>query len=513
MTSPGLANKRQAAWINYPFFWLLLPVFFVFHGFVENESFIHFRDCLPLIGEYLGAALVLYLLSWLPVKNKVKAALLSSWVLSFYLFFGAFHDFLRKQAFFLHRYSLLLPLFALLTVLLILVLRKRNTFTRLTLFLNSLLLLYLLVDAGSLLLHTGRGASGKERSVSGNSDYSQPPGTYRDCDTCANPDIYFMIFDEYCASNVLKEVYHHDNGELDSLLVKEGFQIQRHSRSNYSITPFSMASILNLSYLKNIRDPLHIKADDYTNIFEPIRTSEVVHFLFSRGYTIVNNSPFDLPGHPASIDQPFIPTKTKLITNRTLWNYMVRDIGPWFGERFTSPVLWQESLVSKTYRLNQQFLAQTIDESGKRSSKPRFVYTHVLMPHIPFAFDSLLHRVEPERSTRQLSDAEQIPHYLGYLPYTNSRIRELITTIKKNSGGKAVIIFMSDHGLRLSLKDPPDTRLFFANQNAIYFPDRDYRLFYDSMSAVNEFRAVFNKLFRQQIPFLPDSTILLWDQK
>lgn len=504
-------NKRQFSWMKSPFFLFLLPVFFVFHGFVENERFIRFSDCLPLIGIYLAAALVLYLLSWLLLKNAVKAALLAGWMLAFYFFFGAFHDFLRKHAIFLHRYSLLLPLFGVLTILLIVVLRKRNTFSRLPLFLNSLLLLYILIDGISLIPGALRGALGREASKS--SDYSQLPGTYKVCDTCANPDIYFLLFDEYCSSRILKEVYHHDNGELDSLLLSEGFQIQRNSRSNYSITPFSMASILNFSYLKNIADPLNIKPDDYTNIFEPIRTSEVVRFLFSRGYSIVNNSPFDLPGHPASIDQPFIPTRTKLITNRTLLNYMVRDMGTWFENHFTNPVLLEESRASKTYLLNQRFFAQTIEESRRKAPKPRFVYMHLLMPHAPFEFDSLQRRRKPEEITRETSEAEQIPHYLDYLPYTNSRIKELITTIKKRSGGHAVIIFMSDHGLRLSLKDPPDTRLFFTNQNAIYFPDRDYRLFYDSISAVNEFRVVFNKLFRVDLPLLKDSTILLWDKR
>jgi len=490
-----------------PAFLFLLPVFFVFHGFVENYRFISFLDCLSLMAIYSVAALVLYLLAWLIFKNTIKPALLAAFILSFYFFFGTFHDFLRMHAIFLHRYIFLLPFFAVVTVLLILFLRKRNTFSRLPLFLNSLLLIYLLIDGVSLAL----GATG--RALLKPSSYSLPKGTYKTCDTCSKPDIYFLLFDEYSSSRALKEAYHYDNSGLDSFLINEGFQIQKASRSNYPITPFSMASMLNLSYLKNIADPQNIKPDDYTNIFEPIRTNEVVRFLLSNGYAIVNNSPFDLPGHPASVDQPFIPAKLKLITNRTLLNYIVRDMGPWLEGHFTNPIILAESRAAQTYHLNQQLFAQTIAESGGRASGPRFVYTHLLMPHFPFEFDSLQHRRRPEEVARETNDDPGPRPYLNYLPYTNSRIKELITAIQKNAGGKAVIIFMSDHGFRHSLKDLPDDRLFFANQNAIYFPDRDYSLFYDSISAVNEFRVVFNKLFGQKIPLLKDSTILLRDNR
>ena len=86
---------------------------------------------------------------------------------------------------------------------------------------------------------------------------------------------------------------------------------------------------------------------------------------------------------------------------------------------------------------------------------------------------------------------------------------DLISTIKKNTGGNAVIIFMSDHGFRYipNGKDLPGYA--FNNQNAVYFPDGDYHLFYDSISAVNQFRVIFNKMFRQNLPLLKDSSIFL----
>jgi hypothetical protein len=495
-------KKRAGPW---PLFLFLLPVFFVFHGFVENVRFIRFSDCLPLIGVYNIAALALYGLFYVFLKNRIKAALAASFVMAFYLFFGYFHDFLRNHSIFLHRYTILLPFSLALTVLLTLYLRKRAPFARLSLFLTILFTAYIFFD-GIVWVWTAAG-----KAITGPSISLLNPGKYATCDSCSRPDIYLLVFDEYSNSRTLQERYHYDNSGLDSFLHAAGFHIQQHSRSNYFITPFSMASMLNYNYLKGIAHPQDLQADDYTNIFEPIRKNAVVNFLMARGYSIVNNSPFDLPEHPSQIEQPFIAVKTKLITYRTLTNYLVRDVGAWLHDHLHSPHWLLETDISEVDRMNTTFLARTMEESGRQSGSPRFIYCHVMMPHAPFLFDSL-GRKRSEEEIGSTDNEARPGHYLGYLPYTNSRIRELITTVKRNSGGQAVILFMSDHGYRFWPDGIPRPD-FFSNQNAVYYPDGDYSRLYDSISNVNQFRVVFDKLFDLNLPLLKDSTIFLLDKK
>lgn len=477
-----------------PFFFLFgLPLFFVFHGFVENARFIRFTDCLPLMGEYCLAALLLYLFFYIFLRNSVKAALMASFVMAFFLFFGQIHDPLRKHAIFLHRYSILLPLFLVLTALLTFWLRKNPPFVRLGLFLTALFGLYLLVDGVVLITTLLR------KEPSGITASSLVLPTRTGCDTCSRPDIYLLLFDEYSGSQTLRDVYHFDNSSLDDFLIAEGFHIQRKSKSNYFFTPFSMASMLNLSYLKGIPRPEALQPDDYTNIFEPLKKNEVVNFLIQNGYDIVNNSPFDMPEHPSFLDQPFIATRTRLITYYTLSDYLVRDLG------YHLSTLMH---VDMSDQANEKALRLTMDAGSNHREHPLFVYMHVLMPHWPYFYDSALHRRSPE----EIAAPPAVKDYLGYLPYTNSRIKELIMAIKKNSGGQAVILFMSDHGMRPSEKE---TRIanYFRNQNAVFFPDRDYTAFYDSISNVNQFRVVFNKLFRLNLPLLKDSAIFLQDRK
>jgi hypothetical protein len=101
--------------------------------------------------------------------------------------------------------------------------------------------------------------------------------------------------------------------------------------------------------------------------------------------------------------------------------------------------------------------------------------------------------------------------YLQYVQYTNTILRDLIDTIVNNNP-KAVIIVMGDHGYRLeSAENLP--RHHFNILNAVYYPDKDYRLLYDEISGCNQFRVVFNKLFHHHFPLLKDSSVYIIDKK
>jgi hypothetical protein len=491
---------------RYPFFLLLLPIFFVIHGFNEEFTYIRFVDCLSLMAMYAGAALLLFAGFRLLFKNTVAAALFTSYLVAFYLFFGALHDFLGDHHI-PHRYTLAAAGFVLTGILLLIRIRKKRGWGSLVLFLNLLFLLYLLVDTGVIISKTLTPGAFRLPSYA---LQASPNGG----DTCARPDIYFIIFDEYSSSDVLNRVYHYDNGLLDSFLRHDNFSIQRNSRANYDMTPFSIASMLNASYLNDIGDPDSLDLASYKKINLSVRNAAVPAFLSSRGYRIVNYSPFDLDGSPSIQHQPFIFSGTKLITNGTLPHYFDDElnwvIGKWLADRhIINASRVSQPYFAQVYRNNEKILRLAEEESRKAPAQPRFVYIHVFLPHRPYVIDSLGRR---NNSNAAGMNDSTIREYLGYLGYTNARARTLVSAIKKNTAGKAVILFMSDHGFkyRPNANDRLPASCFY-NQNAVYFPDGDYSALYDSISGVNQFRVVLNKLFRQKLPLLRDSVIFLRD--
>jgi hypothetical protein len=74
----------------------------------------------------------------------------------------------------------------------------------------------------------------------------------------------------------------------------------------------------------------------------------------------------------------------------------------------------------------------------------------------------------------------------------------------------AVIIVEGDHGFRYYTK--PGQEFMYQNMNAVYFPDKDYRTLYDSLSPVNTFRIVLNKYFKAGYPMLIDKRMYIPEQ-
>lgn len=492
--------------ITLPVYLLLLPVFFVLHGFLENYGFLSLKDAAMLLLSYLILSLCICVFSYFFFRDLKKAALITGIWMAFFFFFGAIHEFLKANSpiRFFSRYIFLIPMSTVILIGAFIFIKKNpRRFQRFTLFLNSLLLIYIAVDLFGILWKVVNPPD-KKLSVYGFAKKSH----HSVCDTCTTPDIYFLLFDEYASSISLKEKYNYHN-DIDSFLIKKGFRIQSQSRSNYNFTAFSLSAILNMSYITGIKNVNAVTAEDYVNCNILIRDNEVIKFLDAHGYEIRNFSMFDLAGNPAMVEQSFLPLKTKLISDRTLFAHMNKDVGWILIVKFPFR-LFSRNHFLKHLANNNLFLEKVKSTARQKQSKPRFVYAHFYLPHAPYFFDKNLQRKSNEVIYQEYFKNPPSA-YLDYLPYTNQELRKLISTIQDNNP-TAVIIILGDHGFRTATVDP-NPRYYFQNINAVYYPDRNYQGLYDSITGVNQFRVVFNKLFRQSFPLLKDTSILLKDKK
>ncbi|OQP66488.1 hypothetical protein A3860_13440 [Niastella vici] len=493
---------------QYSLYPVLLPVFFVLHGCLENYGFISPGEGLLLAIIYTAGALVLGGTGWMLFRNIPKAALFAFMLMAVYFFFGAIHDFLKEHAgSFFSSYVVLLSAFLILLIVVIVYLKKRNSpFKRLTAFLNLLFIVYILIGAGDLIAKTFR-HSDYALSVYPFAKNNTARARYKQCPDCHKPDIYFLLMDGYASTVALAKWYQYQNN-LDSFLLRKKFSIQANSRSNYNFTPFSMASILNMSYLQGIANPKNVTVNEYANCEVLIRNNEVINRLSAAGYDIVNYSVFNLAGHPSVARQDFLPLNTRLITERTLFACIRKDIGWKLAKWYPFKWFWSSDIMQDN-RNNQSFIELVKTSAATKSAKPRFVYGHFFMPHSPYYYDKNGQLKDIATITTE-SLSNPIPAYLEYVTYVNGRIREMITAIQQQNPS-AVIILMGDHGNRDVTSEAFPVR-YFQNLNAVYYPDNDYKLLYDSISGVNQFRVVLNKLLKQDLPLLPDSSIYLLDK-
>lgn len=480
----AVIRKKLEQW---PVHGLLLILFFLVHGYRDSDGLAPVPDLLLYGSIVTVMAWILYLAAFRFYRDRLRAGLLISLLLFCYLFYGVVQDAMQQSPALMGmaRDHVLMPVLALLLLAVALGLKLISTQpVKLTLYLNLLLLIYVLAD----LVLLGMRPFKKEPAVVADKHLVKPA-----CDTCAKPDIYLLLLDEYAGTRTLMKEFGYSNQDFVNSLRERGFFVADTPSSNYAYTPFSMACMFNMDYSGWKGMEQDINAKHYTMAANQIGRSPALQELLRQGYELQNLSIFDILNRPAAFDQGFMALKLRLVTDKTMW------------ERFRKSLFWQFDRqdgwgrklgwdgAGRIGKGNAEMISRTMElakDTAKRG--PQFVYTHLLMPHPPYLFDSLGRR----------GDAG----YLSYLKYASREVGKLVDTIMKGEKGQAVIMVMSDHGMRKAGVDWA-SKEFNNNFNAVYLPRRNYDYFYASISNVNQFRMLFNSLFDSKYEVLKDSVV------
>ena len=156
-------------------------------------------------------------------------------------FFGWAHDILKTylQNTLITRYSIILPIIIILILIAYKVIKVTNhTFKRISVYLNLLLTIFIVLELGYLLKSNW---IKYENTIVRYSEMSESD---------ENPDVYFIIADGYAGQNELNNILKYDNTAFLNKLKKRGFHIASNSKSNYNLTPYSLASTFKMNYLK-----------------------------------------------------------------------------------------------------------------------------------------------------------------------------------------------------------------------------------------------------------------------
>ena len=480
-----------------PLFLFLLPIFFVLHGFMEYYDLITIRSAIKVLLLYIVAA---YLIAWLTsfiFKNKYKANLFTLFLLSVNFFFGPLYDFfdiILKSAL-LTKYAFLLPLVFLLLLFSIIWLKKiKQPSLKITFFTNTVLILLLITDSFFLIIKIYK--QNNRNLASENS--ALIPAHVTD-----KPDIYFIVPDGYAGDVELKDVLQFDNNTFLQQLKDRGFHIIENSKSNYNWTIFSMASALNMSYLK-IKDPKNI-APLLINGLRTVKHNRLFELLSREGYKINNFSIFGAGNKSIPMEESVFPSDASLLGGQTLLGHLIKII----NYNISNKLKWKSFANRGIYaasRNNENIYTSTWNFTEHHDSLPQFTYTHLLMPHSPYYYDKNGNPFPFEK----LIDGNQTNKnlYVEYLQYANKKLIPLIDHILQESAKPPIIIIMSDHGWRRFPKGLAKNYQFI-NLAAIYLPEKNYSAFKDSMSNVNMFRVLLNTRFGQNLPMLKDSSTYL----
>ncbi len=476
-----------------PFYLPLLAVFFCLHGVAENFGYISSGEAvitgLKIATGLLIFAAIIYLFS----RNILYSCLICFFIEVWYLFFGAIQHLVRNS--FLHAYSVLIPVLLTFTLAVILLFRKKPVLReKWTTYLNVLLLLYCAYDSVNLFLKNGK---------------YKPENSALIIDTTAvtaRPDVYLLLFDEYPGYKSLAEKFGFKNDILYNSLQGMGYK-EMPVFANYSVTPYSMSSILNMKYIKAAADSGNAMQTDLQKRSGEIRHATVFEGFQQMGYRINNFSIFDVADQRSSGGSSFILGHDRLLTDKIFHNRFIKDFGWMFATgRFSNP------FTRKLYFGDLEEYNETVSNKlhtslSQKKSRPVFTYAHFLMPHQPYAFDS----TGKKNETIGLEDAATLsnkPLFLSYLKYCNRKIIAYANEIVKKDPG-ALVIILSDHGFRY-YKESDDAKLSkYNNFCFIRYAAKTPVPYTTGFSNVNLMKYIFNEDFGQKLPYAADSIAII----
>lgn len=346
----------------------------------------------------------------------------------------------------------------------------------------------------------------------------------------SKPDIYYLVFDRYASSEVLKESYNFDNSEIGEFLTDQGFITRQNAFSNYPFTISSIASTMAMDYFPQLekqfgRDGHWQSAAPYRSV---LNNPPIAQILSKHGYSYNQISSwwdFTRIGTKADTN-PAQSYRLRLLNRSFFLSDLQRDIffksalSPWLkkGATIGSKVILKYDLDRNP---SENFAAQMASlqalAARRDKSVPQFSFAHILAPHPPYIFDE---NGNPPGYDGESNDngADESLKYTEELKFVNKRLKELITYIKLNSPNSVIILQPDEGPYPKQFRGPMSPDRYY---DPIELPQKQMRQKFSIMasyfmpgvepqevatldSSVNLFRFVLNKYFGYELKMLPN---------
>ncbi|MCC6489466.1 MAG: hypothetical protein IT364_18355, partial [Candidatus Hydrogenedentes bacterium] len=340
-----------------------------------------------------------------------------------------------------------------------------------------------------------------------------------------SPDIYLVALDGYARGDILASDYGYNNLAFEGALRDLGFTIPEKSQSNYTHPVYSIAACLNMDYLSAMVPEEKRASSGVGTVLQLYHENRVCNFLREQGYEVVAFSPGMQSLEPRI---PYVrcisPSESTsefeiVLADRTAVSRIMEVV---YFARYDNPAYWRFAYRSTRILAALDGMPKL---AGEQSDKPRFVLAHLSLPDPPFLFTRDGDPAQPfgpgSLSIHQGfrgEEAEFRTAYLDQLYFTNQMLRKALEGIVRNSTRPAVVVLVSSRGAPLLLQRESGTgSQRYASLIAVRFPDgtamgKDKDI-YATITPVNLFRVVFNRLFDTRLPLIEDRQWLVSDER
>ena len=190
---------------KYPFFLFLLPLFLVLHIWKEFHPLIELTIVYSEILILFFLPFILTGIFFLLTRSIRKAAVLSLIILLPFFFLGEIKDWLMQAigSGFFRSYKFLLSATAVFVIICAsIVFRTKSNFGRFFFYINTLLIIIIVIDLGLLLYRILVRDRNRDFPIA---------KSYQPCSNCEKPDIFYLVFDSYTSTGLLNEELNYNN--------------------------------------------------------------------------------------------------------------------------------------------------------------------------------------------------------------------------------------------------------------------------------------------------------------
>lgn len=296
-----------------------------------------------------------------------------------------------------------------------------------------------------------------------------------------NPNIYYLIFDEYSSIDFMKKYYNYDNSAFTNYLDELGFNISYTSHNESIMTSTVATNLVNLDYVVNNDMPEAEKAYYRKNNF-------LFRYLNEKNYKITGVGIAEFYGlNNAASNELDLNAKT-------------------IDGKIMADIIFEKTVFKPFYRIPsytkaEKEILEAFEFLKKQDtfSKNSFTFSHVVCPHGPFYFNK---NGEPYNIPAE--NWREPKYYLEQYIFTTNQIIEIVDLIIENDPESCIII-QSDHSARASADREIFMEKFSLEDmsnifNAVYF--KGEKLTIEGLSGVNTLRILFNKMFDENFEII-----------
>ena len=443
--------------IIFPFLLAFFPSWILI---LKNYDELIFQDILISLA-IVSVSIIIWIVIRKIIKNGNKAALITGVGVVFFFYFGYVQDALKGilvSNIPVNKTSILVPISIIIFIILtIYFIKSKNNFESIIKIANVVSITLILVVCVQFII----------------------PGA-----SAEKPNVYHIILDEYTDNEILTKKFGYNNEKFLEFLNNNGFYMHDKLFSTFGGTVKELNVILNMEYPKKIR----WMSEDY----ESLNNNKVMSIFSNQDYSVIETNSMMRWKNFSDVDTKLC-YDTNFINSEFLDQVLGKSIIRYFLEKY------QQDTRRDTVRCTFDVL----NEITLKTDGPKYVFSHVYVPHPPFLFGPNGENVIPDR--REISGLQSWENPQGYvnqLIYATNEITVVIKNIVKNDPN-AIIIVQGDTGTLtgtdISKKTMKEIYQAHSILYAVRIPDVEDS---DYMIPVNTYRIIFNNYFNMNYDYL-----------